>query len=129
MVINGIERHFLRTTGATIQIAKLCPDEDLSKIEALFSEKSTAKMYDNIITMAVIFNEGYEGREAMMNGTVADPLKRDELLTLTDKEFAELQDEVLKAWSGEVPTIQTKAKGKKKEVNSTSAGSSTTDTD
>lgn len=118
MIINGRERKFLRTTGATIEIAKMCPGEDLGKIEALFNDTSTAKIYENIMKMAVIFNKGYEGREAMMNGTTADPLKEEELLTLTDEEFAELQEEVLKAWANEKATIQTKAKGKKKEEDS-----------
>lgn len=119
MIINGKERKFLRTTGATIEVAKMCPGEDLSKIEALFNAGSTAKIYENIMNMAVIFNEGYEGREALMNGTVADPLKKEELMMLTDEEFSRLQEEVLNAWTSEKPTIQTKAKGKKKEEDLT----------
>ena len=94
MEINGREIKFLRTVKATAEIAKLCPDKDISKLTVLFAKDfpTSVEVGAKIIHF---LNEGYE-----MNKHFADrsykpqPLEEEEILCLDNGKVSFVEKEV-----------------------------------
>ena len=92
MKIHGKERGFLLTVGASADIAKLCPDGDMSRIgEAL--EGGFDKSMGVIMDMMLIMNKGYEQNKMYETpGYEMDLLTKDELMALPLADLMELQN-------------------------------------
>lgn len=96
MLIHGREVHFLLTVGATRKISKLCPDNDIQNIGLIFEAKDTDKIIDTIAELSAAMSEGYESQQKYLHpGYEANPLTKDEVLTLTLQELADLQEELM----------------------------------
>ena len=91
MIINGKERQFELTVQAHMEISKMCPEENFSKIGELFSESSIAG--DNtLIKIALIMNKAYEDHECHKHpGRVPDYLTEDDFAFMLFPEFNELE--------------------------------------
>lgn len=100
MKIKEKEYGFRLTVGASIQIAKLCPNGDLSRIgEAVGSGYGTqAEVTARII---VALNNGYAAAEAF-EGRKAERLTLEDVLALSPKIFGELSTEAMRAFLNDV---------------------------
>lgn len=97
MIINGKDRQFYLTVGASCAIADLCPDGDMANIGSLFA----GKYADNMRTIAkfiVALNRGYEDREHP-DAEKPNYLTVKELMSLTMDEFHQAEREAFEAYS------------------------------
>lgn len=120
MIIHGREVKFLRTIAANCKIADLCPDGDVTKIEALF-EGSYQKSQNTAAKFIAYLSEGYEmNRKYSETGYVPQPVTAEELLYLSEAEFSRAFDEAIDAYVGEKPTIETAPSKSKKKAEAKS---------
>lgn len=115
MIINGKERNFFLTVGASCSIAELCPDGDIANIGKLFAGGRYSKNMTTIAKFIAAMNRGYEER---MNPGAEKPdvLTVRELMSLTMDEFTQAENEAFAAFNGDSKTtIETaEPKGSKK---------------
>ena len=110
MTINNKDYGFKLTVGASVQIARLCPNGDLSRIgEAVGGEYgNTVEAMCEIITA---LNNGFAASEEF-EGREANRIKKEELFSLSPSDFMEVQTEAMKAFgidiSGEIEVKSTK---------------------
>lgn len=118
MKIRGKEIQFLRTVKATCELAKLCPEENIERIDELFN----GTLPSTIETGAKIIhylNEGFE-----MNKHFNDPtyqpqiISIDEIMYLSEGDYVQLMKEAMAGFGiGTETTIETvDVEKKKKEV-------------
>lgn len=114
MIINGIERKFFLSVGASCAIAELCPDGDIANIGALFEDRYAKKM-STIARFIVALNRGYEDR-VHPDAEKPNYLTYKEVMSLTMDEFNQAESEALSAYSNDTKiTINlTDPKGSKK---------------
>ena len=113
MIIHGREVHFLLTTGAMSEIAKLCPGKDLKKISEIMD--NTADMFETTAKIAASMSKWYELEQAYTHADYRGrALTADECLTLRSAEFTELVKEVREAFTTGQSTV-IELKDKKKE--------------
>ena len=100
MKIGTRDYGFRLTVGASVEIAKLCPDGDLARIG-----EAVGKGYgDQALTMAnviVALNHGYVASEAF-EGRKAHSLTLENVLSLSPAVFADMSSEAFKAFMGDV---------------------------
>lgn len=132
MTVYGREIKFLRTVGATIKVADMCPDGEIENVDRLFegnyqmSQKTAAKFMS-------VLSESYEDNKAYWEpGYKGTPLSEEEALALPGDVFNELFIEAVKAYTGEKPTVETEpvkktAEEAVKKSDSTEPGSSSTE--
>jgi len=117
MEIRGREIKFLRTVGASCEIAEICPDGELSRITEMLQSKRTG---DNVKAMAAVIvalNKGYEEAKAFdEEGYKPRPLGMREVMLLSDDDFTTLFTEATAAFYGEVPTIEVEPPKKNKKA-------------
>lgn len=113
MNINGREIKFLRSVGATMDIADLCPNGDISKIQSLF----TGKFRDAQINTAkfiIALNNGYENAKKYEDENyIPNPLKLEELINMPHEIFNDLLTEATEEFSKIDRTVETEDTGKK----------------
>lgn len=113
MKIRDKEYGFRLTVGASIQIAKLCPNGNLARIgEAIGTGYGTqAEVMAKIV---VALNNGYAAWEAF-EGRKAERLTLDDVLALPPNVFAEMSAEAMHAFmndvDGEIEVDQSKKAG------------------
>lgn len=99
MTINGYDYHFLLTVGASAEIADLCPDGDMTNLAKVLD----GKFSDTIgVTAALIaaLSRGYEDNKSYaIDGYTPHYLTVGEIRTLTQAQFADLQQEALVAFT------------------------------
>lgn len=100
MKIGNREYGFRLTVGASIQIARLCPNGDLSQIEKAIG-KGYGEQADVMAKLIVALNNGYCDAEAF-EGRKANRLTLDNVLSLSPALFAEMSAEAIRAFSGDV---------------------------
>ncbi len=100
MNINGKEYGFKLTVGASVQIAKLCPGGDLSKIGTAIGN-GYGEQAEAMAAMIVALNNGYCASEAF-EGRKAPRLTLEDVLSLSLSDFAELSVEAIKAFQRDV---------------------------
>ena len=116
MIIDGKERGFALTIGATIEIAEFCPNGDISKIGDAISRGGYARQMANICKLIVALNKGYEERRAFEEaGYIPDPITEQEVRSWTTKDLTELQGEAMAAFAQDSKTT-VETKPPKKEV-------------
>ena len=87
------------------------------KIGSIDKEESD---FMRTVKSVVILSEAYETARSLREDEYKKtPLTEDEVLSLTDKEFADLCEEIAKAYEEGNKTTVEAAKGKKKEKTST----------
>lgn len=106
MKIYNKEVGFALTVGASIEISKLCPDHDISRIgEVLGSDY--VKNLETTVKMILIMNKAFVGVERL-EGRDADEITEDEILLLTPKKITELTQYMMATFrddsKGEVET-------------------------
>jgi hypothetical protein len=118
MVINGKERGFLLTIGASAEISELCPQGDLSRLGEVFNQ-SYAKQIRITARLIAAMSRGYENQKHYEDPSYEpDALTVDEIMTLDTATFQELTHEVMQKFgSDQQPTVETEAK--KNEVSAT----------
>lgn len=100
MLINGKEYGFKLTVGASIQIAKLCPDGDLARIaEAVQGEYG--HQAEVMAQLIVALNNGYAAAEAF-EGREANRLSIEAILSLSPAEFTEVSAEAFRCFGVDV---------------------------
>lgn len=120
MIINGREVKFRRTVGADMEIGELCPGRDLGRIGDLFGDGMTFS--DNVasVTRIMLILNKWAEATARLNDPdyVPAPLTEDEILTLDETDFADLQQEMMDAWARDTKrTVETAPiKGAKKNA-------------
>lgn len=114
MVINGKERKFFLTVGASCAIAELCPDGDIAKIGELFRGRYSKNM-TSVAKFIAAMNRGYEER---IHGDAEKPdvVTVRELMALTMDEFRQAESEAIAAYMADSKTTVETAepKGSKK---------------
>ena len=118
MIINGKERGFLLTIGASAEISELCPQGDLSLGE-VFNQTNYAKQIRVTAKLIAAMSRGFENQKHYEDPDYEpDPLTVDEILTLDTNTFQELTHEVMQKFGADQqPTVETEAK--KNEVSAT----------
>lgn len=116
MEINGREIGFLRTVKATSDLAKLCPDGDIERMNELFSKdiSTTLEVGAKIIHF---LNEGYEMNKHFMDRSYqAQVLGVDEIMYLDDVTFTKLLSSALASLGvGAETTIEVEEPKKKED--------------
>ncbi|MBO7206920.1 MAG: hypothetical protein J6W10_04835 [Kiritimatiellae bacterium] len=100
MKINGKEYGFKLTVGASVQIAKLCPGGDLSKISTAIGN-GYGEQAEAMALMIVALNHGYAAAEEFA-GRKANRLVVEDVLSLSLSDFADLSVEAIKAFQRDV---------------------------
>lgn len=103
---------FARTTWANIQLAKLCPGNDISKLNEIIETNDFVKQMDTMVSVVLILKESYDRRERYFNKDYKAPaLTKEDLEMMNEDELLDLFNNSLEVFSrdGET-TIETKTK-------------------
>lgn len=121
---------FERTVWADIQLAKLCPGNDIKRIEELLTCEDTEKQFNSMMDIITIMNEAH-----IRKAKKIDPeedfkvISREELLDLDEDTFTKLTLIAMGKFEkdGEVSVIAEPKKDEAEETESisTNPGSST----
>lgn len=115
MKIKGREIKFLKTVKSTCDIEDLCPNHDISRFPELMGG-SVKTVNTTVAKLIHILNEGYEmNRQMNEEGYKANILAEEEILYLDDATFTALAEEMMQAFNGQKPTVETED-SKKNEV-------------
>ena len=119
MIINGKERGFLLTIGASAEISELCPQGDLSRLGEVFNQTNYAKQIRVTAKLIAAMSRGFENQKHYEDPDYEpDPLTVDEILALDTNTFQELTHEVMQKFGADQkPTVE--AEAKKKEASAT----------
>lgn len=119
MEINGREIKFLRTVKATAEISKLCPDKDISKLSALFSQDFPTSVEFGAKLIHYL-NEGYEMNKHFTDRSYKpQPLEEEEILYLDNDTYELLFRYAMEGLNNGAETsieIEEPKKKEKKEV-------------
>lgn len=115
MQVHGREVGFRFTVGASAKISDLCPDGDITRLGEVL-EGSYGKVVRDTAAIIVAMSEGYAAALAFETFGRADiggdwrpprPLTMDEVLSLRESEFIQLQQAALAAWAEDGrPTVE-----------------------
>lgn len=98
MKIRGVERGFLMTVGGSMEIASMCPDEDLAKVEQLFNTGSTVSILKATIAICTILVNGHEDNRALEDPQYTpDHVTREDISALPVQDLVAIKDEMLAA--------------------------------
>lgn len=100
MKLGDREYGFKMTVGASIQIAKLCPGNDLTKLGEAIGN-GYGEQAEVMAQLIVALNNGYAAYEAF-EGRKAPRLTIDDVLSLSPDVFAEMSAEAIKAVIGDM---------------------------
>lgn len=100
MKIGNREYGFRLTVGASIEIARLCPDGDLARIGEAVG-KGYGEQATTMAKVIVALNHGYVASEEF-SGRNAHSLTVENVLSLSPVVFADLSAEALRAFIGDV---------------------------
>lgn len=100
MKIGNKEYGFRLTVGASVQIAKLCPNGDIARIsEAVGTQYD--KQAEVLAQIVSALSNGYAAAEAF-EGRKANRLSVDDVLSVDPKTFEELTKEAFAAFGADV---------------------------
>lgn len=103
MIINGKERNFFLTVGASCAIAELCPDGDIANIGKLFDGGRYSKNMTAIAKFIQAMNRGYEER-LHPDAEKPDVVTVRELMALTMDEFNQAESEAIASYMADSKT-------------------------
>lgn len=124
---------FERTVWANIQLAKLCPGNNIQKFTEVLSNEDTAKQLTTLIEIAVILNEAYERKACHLDPNHEKKLiSREMLLDLDENTLSDVCMAALGQYAEDgKTTVDAEPKKEEAEENesiSPTAGSSTSAT-
>ncbi len=99
MKIYNKEVGFALTVGASIEISKLCPDNDITRIDEVLGS-DYVKNLETTVQMILIMNRAFVS-VAKMEGREADSVTEEEILTLAPKKIAEVTQAMMEAFKGD----------------------------
>lgn len=99
MIIHGKDIRFKLTTGASGEIADLCPNRDISRIAEMLNGAfgDSVRICDKF---CVILNKWYVRAEKYA-GRKADSLDEGEILVLDPSEYNQIMTEAMNAFKGD----------------------------
>lgn len=111
---------FARTTWANIQLARLCPHNDINKLGEIMETPDFALQMENIIKIICIFNEAFERKAHYENPEhEINPVTEEDLMNLDENELTELLNKAFEVFGldaqTEIETVEKKKKGKNAE--------------
>ena len=116
MVIFGEEYGFLLTIGASAEIAELCPDGDMSRIEEVLDEKKPSHVINFTAHLCEAMAKGFDDAKRFRGEQVTHkPLTAEMVLVLQKDEFKDVQAAAIAAFRGDTETTVEVAPSKKKE--------------
>lgn len=122
---------FERTVWANMQLAKLCPGNDIQKLDELLSNPDTEKQFNSMMDIIEIMNKAFIRKYSKLEPDAEyKAIKREDLLDLDEDELGNLTVLAMGKYKqdGEV-TVEAepikKEEAKESESSSTTAGSST----
>lgn len=115
------ELKFERTVWAERELAKLCPNKDISLIESLLNTNDFDAKIGFIMKMIIIMNEAYERKAHFLDKShEMDVVTEEELEYLNEKELLELSNKAFADFYEDAKTeIETTPKKEKAETKST----------
>lgn len=111
--------HFERTVWANIQLAKMCPGNDINKFDEVLNEPDTAKQFNYFMDIVSIMNQAHERKAKRLNPEHEEKLiSREELLDMDEDTLTNLVLTALGQFKedGKVTVV---AEPKKEEVEET----------
>jgi hypothetical protein len=121
---------FERTVWANMQLAKLCPGNNIQKLDELLTNPDTEKQFNSMMDIIEIMNKAYIRKYSKLEPDAEyKTISREELLDLDEDELGNLTLIAMGKYKedGEV-TVYAEPKKEEAKVNkssSTTAGSST----
>lgn len=116
MKIRGREIGFLRTVKTACEIAKMCPDENLNRFGELFSG-TVVSINETGAILIHLMNEGYEMNKHFDDPSYKpNPISVEEVMYLDDDTFQQLFMEMIRAFNGDTPTVETEEPKKNESV-------------
>lgn len=100
MKINGKEYGFKLTVGASVQIAKFCPNNDLARIGEAIGENYVAQA-ETMANIIFALNNGYAASEEF-EGRKANRLTVEGILSLSPTEFANVAQRAMKSFVNDI---------------------------
>lgn len=89
--INDIK--FARTVAADIELAKLCPDNNISNLKKIVTGPDTPTAMQNIMKVIVILSESYENKQHFLDPDyVPSPVTYEELQYYTEDDLMQLSN-------------------------------------
>ena len=111
------EIKFARTVAADIELAKLCPNNNISLLNKLIIGPDTPTVMQNIMKIIVILSEAYENKRHFQDPDYEpDPVTIEELMYYTEDDLMMLSNIALASFQEEGKTFveaEPKKKGKK----------------
>lgn len=95
MIINGKERGFFLSVGAAAELADMCPDGDINRIDEVLSGPNTGKVLRASANFLCTLNKWYE---ISKNPEATDWLKKNEILALPPDTFNEVMTYAMSAY-------------------------------
>lgn len=94
------EVHFIRSVWAERQLAKLCPNNNISKLDEVLATEDFDKQISTIERIIIILNEAYCRKEKFLNPNFDEkPITIEELDCLTEDELMELSNKAFESFS------------------------------
>lgn len=113
MNIKGKTIGFCLTVGASIELSRMCPNNDISQIGELFASDYLSNM-ENIVKFIAIMSKGYKDSEAL-EGRKADALTEDQIKALKPDDLTKMLSEAMSSFrtdsTGEIDTVEKKEQG------------------
>ena len=106
-----------RTVWANMELAKLCPGNDINRINEVLSNTDFVAQMQSAMRIICIMSEAYERNEKANNPNYEpNPITEDELIELTEEEIGEALNLALESFhkDGEQTVIAQPKKSKKK---------------
>lgn len=107
---------FARTTWANIQLSKLCPGNEIGKLQELFETTDFAQQMESMISIILILKDAYDRRAKFEDKDFEPyPLTREILENLDEEEISSLLNKAFETFGIDGETsVETKAKKTKK---------------
>lgn len=127
MVYLGKEYKFRFSVAVSISIAKLCPGNDIARLQEAMKSDGTDGLYRIIAKMATemnrayILNERFESGLPMKEWAPIEPITEDLVFNMDNEQFKELSSEIMAAYRGGSKTTQNVEPAQKKIVEISSA--------
>ena len=124
---------FERTVWANMQLAKICPGNDIQKLEDMLTQSDTEKQFNAMMEIIEIMNKAYIRKYSRLEPNAEyNAITRDEMLDLDEEELGNLTLLAMGKYKedGEVTVLAEpkKEEAEETELSSMTAGSSTSAT-
>lgn len=106
-----------RTVWANMELAKICPGNDLGRIKEVLDTSDSLAQMQGILKIITILSEAYERKEKAQNPNYEPhPITEDELIEWTEDEIGAALNQALETFhkDGEQTVVAQPKKSKKK---------------